>query len=238
MVVLTRGGEAARTLGWDAMEKTYMAQPGETVATFEFTATNRTAESVLVFEAVPSCGCTTAQLPAQPWPLARGASGVLKVSVDLAGKHGDLEKSVVVNSSAGTDTLRLRVIIPESPETMEKDRRAGNTLIARANRQAVFQGSCVSCHVPANTVRTGAELFHSTCAICHESPHRASMVPDLRERGTGKNADYWTQWIESGREGSLMPAFAVKNHGILTPSQVDGLVEYLTKRYGREAKSP
>jgi len=238
VAAMTRGAEAARTLNWDQMEKTYLARPGETVATFEFTATNRTAESVLVFEAVPSCGCTTAQLPAQPWSLARGASGVLKVSVDLVGKHGDLEKTIEVNSSAGNDTLRLRVIIPESPDTTEKDRRAGNTMIARANRQAVFQGSCVSCHVPANTVRTGAELFHSTCAICHESPHRASMVPDLAERGAGKDADYWRQWIESGREGSLMPAFAVKNHGILTPGQIDGLVEYLTKRYGHGTKSP
>jgi mono/diheme cytochrome c family protein len=237
VLAAARGAEAARTLDWDATEKTYLARPGETIATFEFTATNRTAEPVLVFEAMPSCGCTTAQLPAQPWPLPRGASGVIKVSVDLTGKHGDLEKTIEVNSSAGNDTLRLRVIIPESPETTERDRRAGNTLVARANRQAVFQGSCVSCHVPAKPGSTDNEIFQSTCAICHESPHRASMVPDLAERGAGKNADYWRQWIESGREGSLMPAFAVKNHGILTPSQVDGLVEYLTKGYGHEAKS-
>lgn len=236
-VAVAHGAEAARTLDWDAMEKTYTAQPGEMVATFEFTATNRTLESVLVFEVVPSCGCTTAQMPAQPWPLARGASGILKVSVDLAGKHGDLQKTVAVNSSAGNDTLRLRVIIPESPETTERDRREGNALIARANRQAVFQGSCVSCHVPANLGRTGAELFHGTCAICHESPHRASMVPDLAERSVGKDANYWRQWIESGREGSLMPAFAAKDHGILAPEQINGLVEYLTARYGREAKS-
>ena len=227
-----RGGEAAPVLDWDAVEKEYTARPGEVVANFEFTATNRTAAPVLVFEAEPSCGCTTAQLPAHPWPLARGASGVLKLAVDLIGKHGVLEKSVEVRSSVGNDTLRLRIIIPEGPETAAMDRRAGNTRIARANRQAVFEGACVSCHVPANPGRTGAEIFRSTCAICHESPHRASMVPDLAERGAGKNADYWTQWIESGREDSLMPAFAARNHGILARDQVARLVEYLTQRHG------
>lgn len=238
LAVLARGVEPTRTLDWDEMEKTYLAQPGETVAAFAFTATNRTQESVLVFEAVPSCGCTTVRLPAEPWPLARGASGVIRVTVDLAGKHGDLEKTIDVNSSAGTDTLRLRVIIPESPAATESDRRAGNTLIARANRQAMFQGACASCHVPADPGRTGAEIFHRTCAICHESPHRASMVPDLAQRGSGKDASYWTQWIESGREGSLMPAFAAKNHGILDEDRIARLVDYLVQRHGGAAPAP
>jgi mono/diheme cytochrome c family protein len=163
---------------------------------------------------------------------------VIKVTVDLAGKVGRLEKTIEVTSSIGSDTLWLCVIIPEGPALTEMERRAGNAQVAQADRQAVFQGSCVSCHVPADPGRTGAELFRRTCAICHEAPHRASMVPDLAERGAGKDAGYWTQWIESGREGSLMPAFAARNRGILDREQVVLLVDYLVQRHGGPPKPP
>lgn len=236
LVTGVRGAEAARTLDWDETDKEYTARPDETAAVFVFTATNNTAETVLVFEAVPSCGCTVVRLPTEPWSLARGASGMLKASVDLTGKHGQLEKTIEVRSSVGNETLRLRVLIPEDPATAAMDRRTGNEQIARTDRQAVFRNGCASCHVPASSGLTAADLFRAACAICHESPHRASMVPDLAERGAGKKADYWTRWIESGRSGSLMPAFAMENHGILTSAQVGQLVEYLTRRYGSVSK--
>jgi mono/diheme cytochrome c family protein len=130
------------------------------------------------------------------------------------------------------------VLIPEDPAAAAMDQRIGNEQIARTDRQAVFRGRCASCHVPAKTRLVGADLFRAACAICHESPHRAGMVPDLAERGSGKKADYWTRWIESGREGSLMPAFAVEKHGILTSAETATLAQYLTRRYGSIPSRP
>jgi mono/diheme cytochrome c family protein len=231
----TAAAGGTRTLDWDDTEKTHNARLGETTAVFEFRATNNTREMIELLAAVPSCGCTVVQLPARPWVLPPGDSGVLKAEIDFTGKHGELEKTVEVQTTAGTETLRLRVMIPPD---VAADGRVGNEQIARADRQAVFRNACASCHVPANPGLDAAALFHATCAICHESPHRASMVPDLGVRGAGRDGKYWRGWIEAGREGSLMPAFAMKNHGILSPVQVEQLVSYLVKRYGDPRQKP
>jgi mono/diheme cytochrome c family protein len=228
----------ARGLDWDETDKEYAARLGETGTVFEFRAINNTPETVEVFQAVPSCGCTVVHLPVERWLLAPGESGVLKASVDFTGKHGEFEKTIEIRSSAGTDTLRLRVRVPEDRGTLAAERRMGNERIARGDRQAVFRNACASCHVPASAASSGASLFQEACAICHESPHRAEMVPDLAVRGAGQGGNYWRPWIESGREGSLMPAFALKHQGILTPAQVDQLVAYLVGCHGKAPKPP
>jgi mono/diheme cytochrome c family protein len=224
---------AATAIEWDATDKVYVAQPGETKVTFAFTAINRTTDPIQIYEAVPSCGCTTVQLPADPWLLATGASETLRVTVDFTGKRGRLEKAVTVRSSAGESTLNMVIDVPEE-SAADRTRRVGNQQAASVDRQAVLRESCAGCHVPAKMGLSGAEIFQGVCAICHESPHRASMVPNLAERGAGRDAGYWLKWIESGRDRSLMPAFARDHGGILTPEQVEQLVNYLVARFRTE----
>src|ERR1019366_7134086 len=88
-------------LVWDAVEKTIEARPGDGAAEFMFQVTNKGAHPVTIQSTRTSCGCTVAVLPSIPWTLAPGDGGVMKVTVDFAGKDGWITKSVTVLSSEG-----------------------------------------------------------------------------------------------------------------------------------------
>lgn len=212
----------AHSLVWDAMEKTIHAKAGETAAEFEFSVTNKSDQQVEIRELNTSCGCTVADMPATPWILAPGASGSFRAVVDFSGKHGELSKSVFVVSNLGTQVLRLTVNIPMPDEAT----RQRNQQLALADRQAVFRGECASCHRKPAIGKTGAELFHAACAICHLAPHRASMVPDLMVAREPRDEAYWRKWISEGKEGTLMPAFAEEHGGPLSEEQIRSLVEF------------
>ena len=217
-------------LVWDAAEKTIEAAPGDGAAEFMFQVTNKGAQPVTIQSAHTSCGCTVAELPSLPWTLAPGAGGVMKVTVDFAGKDGWLAKSVTVASSEGSQTLYVTVKIPPPDEAQ----RARNRQLAMANRQAVFRNDCASCHASPLGAKTGGDLFNMACQICHASPRRASMVPDLAVAREPRDAAYWTKWIAEGREGTLMPAFAAEHGGPLTREQMASLVDFALKQLPTE----
>ena len=60
------------------------------------------------------------------------------------------------------------------------------------------------------------------------------MVPALRDPKRATDANYWTKWISEGRDGSLMPAFALNRGGILTDEQIQSLVSYLEGDFKKE----
>jgi mono/diheme cytochrome c family protein len=167
-------------------------------------------------------------MPAQPWVLASGASGQIEVSVDLRGKSGVLMKSLSLDTTVGPRHVVFKVNIPGNPlaQAAMAD-RLKNQQLALADRQAVFKGDCARCHAEPARGRTGGELFAAACVICHDTPHRASMVPDLYALNKPVDAHYWRTWISFGREGSLMPAFAQSRGGPLTDEQIASVVEYL-----------
>src|SRR5258708_36389159 len=96
-------------LVWDAMEKTIEAKEGDAAANFVFKATNTSERPITISNVRPSCGCTVVDLPAMPWVLAPGASGLLPATVDFTGKDGTLTKSLFVDSSAGPQTLLMHI---------------------------------------------------------------------------------------------------------------------------------
>jgi mono/diheme cytochrome c family protein len=226
--------EAARhPLVWDAMEKTVEARTGEAAADFVFKATNTSDRPVTILSVQPSCGCTVVDLPASPWVLAPGASGSLTATVEFNGKDGSLTKSLFVDSTAGAQTLVMQIKLPP----MDATARLRNQEIARADRQAVFRGSCVECHSVPAFRRTGEELFRAACLNCHTQTGRASMVPDLLVARERRNAEWWRKWITEGRTGTLMPAFAEKNGGPLTEAQIDSLVEFALSHLPTESRT-
>jgi len=212
---------------WDSENKSYDAKPGEASAPFSFWLTNTSAGEVLINSARTSCGCTVAKLPEHPWHLAAGASGPIEVTVDLRGKRGQITKTVTVESSSGVKTLFVNVKIPdEQPAVAANGDRVKNLQMALADRQAVFKGDCVTCHVTPAQGKMGKELYVAACGICHDDAHRAQMVPDLKVRHPATAYD-WKTWISFGRPGSLMPGFAKSEGGPLTDEQIASLVEYL-----------
>jgi mono/diheme cytochrome c family protein len=235
-VVSARAADEAppHPLVWDAMEKSSAPKLGDGAAQFTFTVTNRSKEPVTILQVRPSCGCTTVDLPPTPWVVAPGAGGAVTALVDFRGKEGELEKALFVGTSAGPQTLIMRVKVP----AMDEEHRRLNQQAALANRQAVFANECALCHaVPANG-KTGGELFQAACAVCHMAPHRATMVPDLLVAREKRDAAWWTKWITEGKQGTLMPAFAEKHGGPLTAAQVDSLVEYLVQNLPTEPAAP
>ena len=110
-------------------------------------------------------------------------------------------------------------------------------VLAKSDRQAVFKGDCASCHVEKGVGKIGQDLFAADCGICHDTPLRAQMVPNLKMPKGPRDQDYWKSWITYGRKGSLMPAFAQSEGGPLTKEQVDSLVDYLFANFPKQPVS-
>ena len=223
-------------LVWDTMVQQHEIKAGEITNQFIFYVTNTGPNEVSNIALRPSCGCTVAQLPFQPWKLGPGQSGPITATVNFAGKSGLLTKMVFVDSSAGSQTLTLRLNIPVTETAMPNRQR--NLQMALANPQAVFQNDCASCHAAPAHDKTGEPLFKAVCSICHEAEHRAQFVSDLSQPKQPTDALYWKKWIsegsagrDAGRNSGLMPAFSEGHGGPLSDDQIASLIKYSMTRF-------
>lgn len=225
-------------LAWDSESKEYNVPPGEMQAPFTFYFTNVSSTNVVIANAVASCGCTVPKLQPLPWTNAPGASGQIPVMMNLAGKSGTVMKTITVNTDQGQKILYVKAIIPPpaaapgSPDALSASAapmdRNKNQELAKSDRQAVFKGDCASCHVQPARGKMGKDLYDKACGICHDSEHRATMVPDLHALKHDTNTDFWKTWTSQGKPGTLMPAFALSEGGPLNDAQINSLAQYLT----------
>lgn len=194
---------------------------------------------VTILSVHPSCGCTTAELPPVPWTISPGSNGLIKVSVNLAGKNGMLFKTVNVATDRGSKTLTLRInILPAPVPIMTDADRIRAQAIAKVDRQAVFKNDCAVCHAKPGNGKYGKTLFDAVCSVCHESQNRASMVPDLHALKIPTNEDFWRTWITHGKPGSLMPAFSTAEGGPLNDMQIASLAAYLNAAIPSKVPQP
>ena len=175
-----------------------------------------------------------------PWKLDPGVSGEIPVTMATAGKMGSIEKAVMVDGTTGTKTLIVRANMPAPGNQpvaggIDPD-RLKNMQMALADRQIVFKGECAKCHAEPAMNKTGEQLYVAACGICHDSAHRAAMVPDLKNLRHPTNEEHWRKWTRSGRPGSMMPAFAKNEGGPLTDEQIESLVKFLTDSITATAK--
>jgi mono/diheme cytochrome c family protein len=237
-------------LVWDAMTKEYTAKPGETTNMFVFSVTNAGPNPISIEGLKPSCGCTVAKLPHQPWRLLPGEGGDTHITINFAGKYGLVTKLIRVDASQEFETqptqkfvqtLMIKVNIPGQPAAPAslsampapggKMDRTANVEMAKADRQAVFKGDCASCHAVPTRGKMGEQLYTVACAICHDSPNRAQMVPELAHLNKSTDENFWRGWISFGKGGTLMPGFADRAGGPLTRQQIDSLAVFLAKKY-------
>jgi cytochrome c553 len=218
-------------LVWDALQKEANPPPGAPTADFVFAVTNVSDSEVIINSVRTSCGCTVAKLPSQPWILAPHTNGEIKVSVNLAGKFGTIYKTITVISTNAPKTLTVKVNLPQAQSPLAPAMvRSKNQQMAVSDRQAVFKNAeCAKCHAAPAATKMGAELYASACGICHEAALRATMVPNLHALKHPTFYAYWKHWIESGKPGTLMPAFASAQGGPLSLDQIESLAEFLTK---------
>ena len=231
---------AKPALVFDAELKAYTAVAGDTNAYFSFFLTNTSTVEARVNSVRTSCGCTVAQLPSQPWVLAPGQGGPIKVTVDLRGKMGTITKTVTAETSDGPKALNVTVTMPpatESPAAFDVTNREGNQKMALGDRSAIFKGDCARCHVEPARGKLGKALYATACGICHDAEHRASAVADLQVPKTPRDVNYWQQWVAHGKAGTMMPGFAATDGGPLTKEQVDSLVVYLNETFPKAPKA-
>jgi mono/diheme cytochrome c family protein len=223
---------APNPLVWDAMEK-QVDLPGMTnVAYFTFWFTNTSTTDATIGAVGADCDCTVIDVRERfPWVVGPGASGSLDTRVNIRGRFGLFVKTIDVYTSHGKQVLTVRMNIPLTPALPNVSVRQKDLLVAQADRQAVFRNSCAVCHATPTLGLTGRNLFEKACAICHAAEPRAEIVPDLAALPLATDADYWRAWITSGKAGSVMPAFAKSEGGILDPNQIESLVEYLTREF-------
>jgi mono/diheme cytochrome c family protein len=229
------------TLVFDSETKTYDAKAGEASAPFVFNLTNVWTNEIVMERTATSCGCTVAKLPEQPWHLKPSAHGEIKVTVNLAGKPPGLtQKEVTVFTSVGVRLLTVKVNIPFV--AMTEAQRKANAEKAVKDRQSIFHrgatedDNCAACHIDKGLGKSGPVLYAADCGICHDSPNRATGVPDLQAVTAAKdtNFDYWKEWISNGgRAGSMMPAFAKSHGGPLTDAEINNLAAYLVLSVSR-----
>jgi mono/diheme cytochrome c family protein len=215
-------------LAWDNVmkEATVAANAGK--ADFVYHFTNVSPASVAILDVHAGCACTTAKLPPMPWILPPGTNGQIGFAVNLAGRTGTMFKTARVTTERGAKQLMFKItILPPVLPTQTPADRARALEIATADRQAIFRGDCVTCHVKPGEGKYGKPLYDTICAICHESKNRASMVPDLHHIKADTNLDFWKTWIAHGKPGSLMPAFSNAEGGSLSDMQIISLSQYL-----------
>ena len=215
---------------WDAERKEVTVPSGTPQALFTFNLTNISKETITISSVSTSCGCTVAQLPQTPWPIAPGTSGEIRATMQLAGKSGTIPKTLTVNSDKGSKALIVQTtILPPSAasQPMSAMDREANQKLAIADRQGVFKADCARCHAAPAKDKLGLPLYAAVCGVCHEAEHRATMVTDLHKLTYETTPEIWRNWITHGKPGSLMPAFALAEGGILTDEQINSLVSYL-----------
>ena len=232
--------QPANYLAWNTERRETNVVVGQTSVPFSFWVTNVSSEVVTINSVRTSCGCTIAKLPSLPWKLDPGNSGEIPVTMSTAGKMGSIEKAVMVDSTTGMKTLIVRANMPAGGNQpvaggIDPD-RLKNMQMALADRQIVFKGECAKCHAEPAVDKTGEQLYVAACGICHDSVHRAAMVPDLKALRHPTNEEHWRKWTRSGRPGSMMPAFAKSEGGPLTDEQIESLVKFLTDSITAKAK--
>lgn len=183
---------------------------------------------VTILGAHGSCSCTVAELPTLPWTIPPRSNGVIGATVDLTGKFGTLFKTVTVSTDKGSKDLLLRITIepPVIPTLTDADRARGVEM-SKADRQAIFKGDCATCHIKNSEGKYGKALFDAVCAVCHEAPQRATMVPDLHNLPVTTNDAFWRTWIAHGKPATLMPAFSSAEGGPFNDMQIASLAAYL-----------
>lgn len=208
---------------------------GTTEAHFSFSLTNISAGEVVINGVQTSCGCTVAKLPSNPWKLAPHDHGEISATMQLAGvpAGGSKIKTLTVNSDKGSKMLTVKANVTAEAAAMSDMDRTNSLKMAQADRQAVFQGDCIRCHVTpakdsAGHDKMGQDLYSAVCGICHNSEHQASFVPNLNKLPEPTSTAFWRNWITHGKPGTLMPAFSKAEKGILSDEQIESLAQYLT----------
>jgi mono/diheme cytochrome c family protein len=192
-----------------------------TPAKTTFVAKNIGTDTLEIFSANPSCGCTIAGISNKK--LAPGQTSKIDITFDPHNKaEGPVVKTITVVSNAvngAQKTLRITGEIFKS-----KTAHKGDAM----SIQGVFAGNCATCHVDKGKGELGAKLYEADCAVCHGPKSELKPGPDIvSDEMMGHDEAGWKKIITDGKANSNMPGFHLKNKGPLNDEEIASLVDYL-----------
>jgi mono/diheme cytochrome c family protein len=226
--VVISGSTHPNPLVWDSMAKDATAKLAQTTNQFTFWVTNTAKTNVVLEHVQPSCGCTIAKLPKEPWNMAPGEFGPVTATINFPGLSGLVEKTLTVYTSEGQQTLHLKVTVPKSANIASRQENMNKAI---SDKQSVLKGDCASCHVENGKGKTGEDLFAADCTICHQPDgHRAEVVPNLANINKITSKEYWKYYLENGGP-TVMPAFLNSKGGPLTAAEIDTFATFLNTKF-------
>jgi mono/diheme cytochrome c family protein len=186
-----------------------------------FVIGNSGKDTLEIFSANPSCGCTVSALSKKR--IAPGDTAHLGIQFDPHNKaEGPVTKTISVVSNSKKDPQKVLRI----HGTIYKSKLAHNGEMMHLD--GVFQGNCASCHVEKGKGELGAKLYEADCAICHGSKADNKPGADITSDDMmNHDAKSWKEIISEGRANTNMPAFGLKHKGPLNEEEIASLVDYL-----------
>ncbi len=86
---------------------------GDGTVSYDFTFKNTGTAPLIIQDVKTTCGCTTPEWTKQP--IRPGATGLIKVSYDVKGRPGTIDKTVAVYSNSTPSPVSLRIIGEVNP---------------------------------------------------------------------------------------------------------------------------
>ena len=86
---------------------------GDGAVSHNFTFKNTGATPLIIQDVRTTCGCTTPEWTKQP--ILPGATGFIRVSYDVKGRPGAIDKTITVHSNSSPSTNNLRIIGEVTP---------------------------------------------------------------------------------------------------------------------------
>ncbi|MDR1171254.1 MAG: DUF1573 domain-containing protein [Bacteroidales bacterium] len=102
---------------------------GDGAASYDFTFKNSGTAPLIIQDVKTTCGCTTPEWTRQP--ILPGATGFIKVSYDVKGRPGAIDKMITVHSNSLSSPTSLRIIgevIPVERHPSEAFRYTAGTI--------------------------------------------------------------------------------------------------------------
>ena len=97
----------------------------------------------------------------------------------------------------------------------------------------VFAAGAAAAQIPRPPAAAdGAELFATTCQVCHGQAGIGGVGPALR--GAKFTADYVRKVLQEGRPGTMMPGFT----GTMSPGEIGGITRYVVRLQAPDGPAP
>jgi mono/diheme cytochrome c family protein len=178
-------------------------------------------DTLIIYGAQPSCGCTAAVQGKKLIP--PGDTSHLFIQFDPHNKaEGEVTKTITITSNS-RDTSKKVIRIHGTIFGAKFSHRATMHL------DGLFEGDCASCHVQRGRGELGINLYEADCGICHGSKADNKPGPDITDK---KMMDHtpsqWNAIISEGIANTNMPAFSSKHKGPLQDEEIASLVDFMS----------